>query len=110
MGQVPLYGVTDAPQFDFLAFARVIFAAQQGTILELGIGPIVTGRASNDKGSDILKLNFKNPDDRAILLSATLVTIIVIIAEGGILVLVFTAPFVASPSYTYVLITTIDIY
>src|SRR5712692_8313326 len=42
MGQIPLYGVTSAPQFDFLAFARVIFAAQQGTLLELGIGPIVT--------------------------------------------------------------------
>jgi preprotein translocase subunit SecY len=41
MGQVPLYGVTDDPAFDFLAFARVIFAAQQGTLLELGIGPIV---------------------------------------------------------------------
>ncbi|MGA9218095.1 MAG: preprotein translocase subunit SecY, partial [Nitrososphaeraceae archaeon] len=42
MGQIPLYGVTSAPQFDFLQFARVIFAAQQGTLLELGIGPIVT--------------------------------------------------------------------
>jgi protein transport protein SEC61 subunit alpha len=37
MGQIPLYGVTDDPRFDFLAFARVIFAAQQGTLLELGI-------------------------------------------------------------------------
>lgn len=66
MGQVPLYGVTDEPQFDFLAFARVIFAAQQGTILELGIGPIVTAGLLMQllKGSDILKLNFKNPDDR----------------------------------------------
>src|SRR6185436_17964943 len=42
MGQIPLYGVTDDPRFDFLAFARVIFAAQQGTLMELGIGPIVT--------------------------------------------------------------------
>ena len=31
MGQIPLYGVTNDPKFDFLAFARVIFAAQQGT-------------------------------------------------------------------------------
>ncbi|MDQ3873571.1 MAG: preprotein translocase subunit SecY, partial [Thermoproteota archaeon] len=42
MGQIPLYGVTSDPRFDFLAFARVIFAAQQGTLMELGIGPIVT--------------------------------------------------------------------
>ncbi|TLX69472.1 MAG: preprotein translocase subunit SecY, partial [Thaumarchaeota archaeon] len=41
MGQTPLYGAT-VPAFDFLAFARVIFASQQGTLIELGIGPIVT--------------------------------------------------------------------
>src|SRR5215211_8582351 len=87
MGQIPLYGVTDDPQFDFLAFARVIFAAQQGTILELGIGPIVTAGLLMQllKGSDILKLNFKDPDDRSLFTSATkIVTIIVILAEGGL--------------------------
>lgn len=85
MGQVPLYGVTNDPRFDFLAFARVIFAAQQGTLLELGIGPIVTAGLLMQllKGSELIKLNFKNPDDRALFTSATkLVTIIVIVAEG----------------------------
>src|SRR6187401_568222 len=84
MGQVPLYGVTDSPQFDFLAFARVIFAAQQRTLLELGIGPIVTAGLLMQllKGSDILKLNFKDPNDRSLFTSATkIVTIIVIVAE-----------------------------
>ncbi|WKT58841.1 hypothetical protein QVH35_05945 [Candidatus Nitrosotenuis chungbukensis] len=33
MGQTPLFGAT-TPQFDFLAFARVIFASQQGTLIE----------------------------------------------------------------------------
>ena len=42
MGQVPLFGVNVDPAADPLAFARVIFAAQQRTLLELGIGPIVT--------------------------------------------------------------------
>ena len=37
MGQTPLFGAT-APEFDFLAFARVIFASQQGSLVELGIG------------------------------------------------------------------------
>jgi len=81
MGQIPLYGVTDDPAFDFLAFARVIFAAQQGTLLELGIGPIVTAGLLMQllKGSELIKLNFKNPDDRALFTSATkLVTIIVV--------------------------------
>jgi protein transport protein SEC61 subunit alpha len=87
MGQIPLYGVTDDPAFDFLAFARIIFAAQQGTLLELGIGPIVTAGLLMQllKGSELIKLNFKNPDDRALFTSATkIVTIIVIVAEGAL--------------------------
>ena len=107
MGQIPLYGVTDEPQFDFLAFARVIFAAQQGTILELGIGPIVTAGLLMQllKGSDILKLNFKNTDDRALFTSATkIVTIVVIIAEGGLYGASVYGPLVHSPEFTYILI------
>jgi protein transport protein SEC61 subunit alpha len=87
MGQIPLYGVTDDPRFDFLAFARVIFAAQQGTLMELGIGPIVTAGLLMQllKGSELIKLDFKNPDDRSLFTSATkIVTIIVIVAEGGL--------------------------
>src|SRR5213594_2979844 len=87
MGQIPLYGVTEAPKFDFLQFARVIFAAQQGTLMELGIGPIVTAGLLMQllKGSDLIKLDFKNPDDRSLFTSATkIVTIIVISAEGGL--------------------------
>ena len=85
MAQIPLYGVTDDPRFDFLAFARVIFAAQQGTLMELGIGPIVTAGLLMQllKGSSLIKLDFKNPDDRSLFTSATkIVTIIVIVAEG----------------------------
>jgi preprotein translocase SecY subunit len=87
MAQIPLYGVTDDPRFDFLAFARVIFAAQQGTLMELGIGPIVTAGLLMQllKGSGLIKLDFKNPDDRSLFTSATkIVTIIVIVAEGGL--------------------------
>ncbi|HEY8140986.1 MAG TPA: preprotein translocase subunit SecY [Nitrososphaera sp.] len=87
MGQIPLYGVTDDPRFDFLAFARVIFAAQQGTLMELGIGPIVTAGLLMQllKGSDLIKLDFKNTDDRSLFTSATkIVTIIVIVAEGAL--------------------------
>ena len=100
MGQIPLYGVTDDPAFDFLAFARVIFAAQQGTLMELGIGPIVTAGLLMQllKGSDLIKLNFKNPDDRSLFTSATkIVTIIVIVAEGALYGVSVYGPLVASP-------------
>src|SRR5581483_8511628 len=64
-----------------------IFAAQQGTLMELGIGPIVTAGLLMQllKGSDLIKLDFKNTDDRSLFTSATkIVTIIVICAEGGL--------------------------
>ena len=64
MGQTPLFGAT-TPEFDFLAFARVIFASQQGTLVELGIGPIVTSGLLMQllRGSDILKFDFKKPEE-----------------------------------------------
>ena len=84
MGQTPLYGAT-APEFDFLAFARVIFASQQGTLVELGIGPIVTAGLLMQllRGSDILKFDFKKPEERGIFQTATkLVTYVVIVVES----------------------------
>ncbi|MEZ7990058.1 MAG: preprotein translocase subunit SecY [Nitrosopumilus sp.] len=84
MGQTPLYGAT-APEFDFLAFARVIFASQQGTLIELGIGPIVTAGLLMQllRGSDILKFDFKKPEERGIFQTATkLVTYVVIVVES----------------------------
>jgi len=84
MGQTPLFGAT-APEFDFLAFARVIFASQQGTLVELGIGPIVTAGLLMQllRGSDILKFDFKKPEERGIFQTATkIVTYIVIVVES----------------------------
>jgi preprotein translocase SecY subunit len=107
MGQIPLYGVTDDPKFDFLAFARVIFAAQQGTLMELGIGPIVTAGLLMQllKGSDLLKLNFKNPDDRSLFTSATkIVTIVVIVAEGSLYGVSVYGHLVASPAFVPVVV------
>jgi preprotein translocase SecY subunit len=100
MAQIPLYGVTSDPRFDFLAFARVIFAAQQGTLMELGIGPIVTAGLLMQllKGSDLIRLDFKNPDDRSLFTSATkIVTIIVIVAEGSLYGVSVYGPLVAHP-------------
>src|SRR5919201_2977616 len=110
IAQIPLYGVTDDPRFDFLQFARVIFAAQQGTLMELGIGPIVTAGLLIQllKGSELIKLDFKNPDDRSLFTSATkIVTIIVIVAEGGLYGASVYGPLTAdeAPFAIYVVIT-----
>src|SRR3989304_2775001 len=97
MGQTPLFGAT-TPEFDFLAFARVIFASQQGTLVELGIGPIVTAGLLMQllRGSDILKFDFKK--------ATKLVTYIVIIAESAVYGIAVYGPGMAEPSHLYVLI------
>src|SRR3972149_470691 len=106
MGQTPLFGAT-TPEFDFLAFARVIFLVQQGTLVELGIGPIVTAGLLMQllRGSDILKFDFKKPEERGVFQTATkLVTYVVIIAESAVYGIAVYGPGMADPSHLYVLI------
>ncbi|MGQ0605477.1 MAG: preprotein translocase subunit SecY [Candidatus Nitrosotenuis sp.] len=106
MAQTPLFGAT-APQFDFLQFARVIFASQQGTLVELGIGPIVTAGLLMQllKGSEIIKFDFTKPDERGVFQTATkLVTYIVIIVESVVYAIAVYGPGLANPNVLYVII------
>jgi preprotein translocase SecY subunit len=86
MATTPLYGFGGPnSQQDQLAFLRVVFASTQGTLMELGIGPIVTSGLILQLlvGSDIIKLDMSDSADRAIFGSATkLLTIIVIVGES----------------------------
>ena len=106
MSQTPLYGAT-TPEFDFLAFARVIFASQQGTLVELGIGPIVTAGLLMQllKGSEIFHFDFKKPEERQTFQTATkLVTYIVIVAESALYGMSVYGPRLPSPEVGYILI------
>ena len=106
MGQTPLFGAS-VPEFDFLAFARVIFASQQGTLVELGIGPIVTAGLLMQllRGSDILKFDFKKPEERGVFQTATkMVTYIVIVAESAVYGIAVYGPGVSDPTILYILI------
>ena len=106
MGQTPLFGAT-TPEFDFLAFARVIFASQQGTLVELGIGPIVTAGLLMQllRGSEILKFDFKKPEERGIFQTATkLVTYVVIIAESIVYGIAVYGPGITDPNVLYIMI------
>ncbi len=106
MGQTPLFGAT-APEFDFLAFARVIFASQQGSLVELGIGPIVTAGLLMQllRGSDILKFDFKRPEERGIFQTATkMLTYFVIIIEASVYGWAVYGPNISEPSVLAVLI------
>jgi preprotein translocase SecY subunit len=106
MGQTPLFGAT-APEFDFLKFARVIFASQQGTLVELGIGPIVTAGLLMQllKGSEILKFDFTKPDERGVFQTATkLVTYVVIVIESVVYATAVYGHGISNPTVLYVII------
>jgi preprotein translocase SecY subunit len=86
MATTPLYGFGGRTNTnDQLAFLRVVFASTQGTLMELGIGPIVTSGLILQLlvGSEIIKLNMSDSADRAIFGSATkFLTFIVIVGES----------------------------
>jgi preprotein translocase SecY subunit len=106
MGQTPLFGAT-TPEFDFLAFARVIFASQQGSLVELGIGPIVTAGLLMQllRGSDILKFDFKRPEERGIFQTATkMLTYFVIVIEGAVYAWAVYGPNINEPTVLGVII------
>jgi preprotein translocase SecY subunit len=84
MGEVPLFGVAPS-QNDYLTYTRVIFASQQGSLLELGIGPIVTAGLITQllAGSELMRLDFTKPEDRALFTAFTkFLTILVAIAQA----------------------------
>ena len=85
MAVTPLTGVPVGSQSQF-SYSSIIFASQQGTLMTLGIGPIVTAGLILQllAGSEIIRVDFQNPDDRAIFTSATkLLTMIVIVVEAS---------------------------
>ena len=73
MSQVPLYGVAVGGLSDPLGSLRVIFASNRGTLMELGIGPIVTAGLILQvlAGSKMINLDMSNPEDRSLFTSAS---------------------------------------
>ena len=72
MTEIPLYGVSSDVQDQFVQL-RVIFASNKGTLMELGIGPIVTAGLILQLlvGSSIIKCDMSNPEDRSLFTSAS---------------------------------------
>ena len=72
MAQIPLYGVS-ASALDQFSQLRVIFASNRGTLMELGIGPIVTAGLILQllAGSSIIECDMSNAEDRGLFTSAS---------------------------------------
>jgi protein transport protein SEC61 subunit alpha len=68
MSHMPLFGVDPNVGTDYLWAMRVILASTRGTLMELGIGPIVTAGLVMQllQGSKIIDVDFSDPDDRAL--------------------------------------------
>ncbi|MHA1247288.1 MAG: preprotein translocase subunit SecY [Candidatus Thorarchaeota archaeon] len=68
MSHMPLYGVDKTAGTDYLWAMRVILASTRGTLMELGIGPIVTAGLVMQllSGSKIIDVDFSDPEDRAL--------------------------------------------
>jgi len=73
MSEIPLYGIPVRGLRDPLVAARVIFASRHGTLMELGIGPIVTGGLILQLlvGSKLIECDLSDPEDRALYTAAT---------------------------------------
>jgi len=72
MSEVPLYRVGVGGGWE-LTYLRVIFASNRGTLMELGIGPIVTAGLILQllAGSGMIACDFSNPEDRGLFTTAS---------------------------------------
>jgi len=91
MAQIPLYGIPKGLTVGgLLGQLRFIFASQTGTLMELGIGPIVTAGIIMQLlvGSKIINLDLSDPQDRAVFTSSQKVlAIFMALFEGAMLVM-----------------------
>jgi len=72
MAQIPLYGSAAGGGYE-MSYLRVIFASNRGTLLELGIGPIVTAGLILQllAGSGMIGVDMTNPEDRGLFTTAS---------------------------------------
>ena len=71
--QIPLYGIYKSDSADPLYWLRVILASNRGTLMELGISPIVTSGMIMQllAGAKLIEVDKKNREDRDLFDGAT---------------------------------------
>lgn len=84
--QIPLYGMASTESSDPFYWLRVIMASNRGTLMELGISPIVTSGLVMQllAGSKIIEVDQSNKDDRALFNGAQkLFGMIITLGQGA---------------------------
>jgi preprotein translocase subunit SecY len=81
LSNIFLFGVDQATVIDLFASYRAILAGQQGTLMHLGIGPIVTGSIIMQlfTGAKIIGLDLTKDDDKAIYQGTQKVVVVTMI-------------------------------
>lgn len=79
MSEISLFNIASDVGMEYESL-RIIFASNQGSLTELGIGPIVTGGLILQLliGSGIINADLNNPDDRSLFTAANKVFSIVL--------------------------------
>eukprot|EP00276_Gloeochaete_wittrockiana_P017311 CAMPEP_0184348760 /NCGR_PEP_ID=MMETSP1089-20130417/29804_1 /TAXON_ID=38269 ORGANISM="Gloeochaete wittrockiana, Strain SAG46.84" /NCGR_SAMPLE_ID=MMETSP1089 /ASSEMBLY_ACC=CAM_ASM_000445 /LENGTH=463 /DNA_ID=CAMNT_0026680649 /DNA_START=85 /DNA_END=1472 /DNA_ORIENTATION=+ len=88
--QIPLYGIKSSDSSDPFYWSRVVLASNRGTLMELGISPIVTSGMVMQllAGSHLIEVDQNNKEDRELFNGAQkLVGIIITIGQGTTYVL-----------------------
>ena len=80
LANVPLFGLSP-DSVDLFESYRAFFAGASGSLMLLGIGPIVTGSIILQLlvGADVVKLDMSNPDDQAIFQGVQKLLVLVMI-------------------------------
>jgi len=81
MTNILLYGLDPAQTMDLFEQFRAIFAGESGSIVHLGIMPIVNASIIMQlfQGADIINLDMKDPDDKAVYQNTQKFLVIVMI-------------------------------
>src|SRR3970282_323858 len=80
-----LYGLERANVVDFFSSLRAILAGQQGSLMHLGIGPIVTGSIIMQlfAGAKIIRLDLSKDEDKSVYQGTQkFVVVIMIVVES----------------------------
>ncbi len=79
MSEIPLFGI-EKTALGELAALRIIFASSRGSLMELGIGPIVTAGLILQLlvGSAMIQCDMSNPQDRSLFTTASKIFSIVL--------------------------------
>eukprot|EP00227_Mantoniella_beaufortii_P015141 CAMPEP_0197601868 /NCGR_PEP_ID=MMETSP1326-20131121/36093_1 /TAXON_ID=1155430 /ORGANISM="Genus nov. species nov., Strain RCC2288" /LENGTH=117 /DNA_ID=CAMNT_0043169139 /DNA_START=1 /DNA_END=350 /DNA_ORIENTATION=+ len=85
MSQIPLYGVAIKNSSDPFYWMRVIMASNRGTLMELGITPVITSGmiAQLLAGAKIIDVNLSQPKDQTLFNGAQkLLAVIITLGEA----------------------------